>query len=149
MSRPSPSREERSTESRTGTVPGRWGDLSVPIPPAAGRPPPLQAEQTSDSEGYWTYPHSPFARAKQSSLTPFPPRPDPFPRRVRHHNHLARIEVPAEHVARLAEPETRRRILEHFRAAGYNYVTLDLQGFRSGSMNEVIAFAKARRLPSP
>ena len=60
--------------------------------------------------------------------------------RVRHHNYLARIEVPAEHIARLAEPETRRRIVEHFRQAGYNYVTLDLQGFRSGSMNEVIAF---------
>ncbi len=47
-------------------------------------------------------------------------------------------------MAELAEPETRRRILEHFRQAGYNYVTLDLQGFRSGSMNEVIAFGKAQ-----
>lgn len=64
--------------------------------------------------------------------------------RVRHHNHLARIEVPAQHVARLTEPETRRRIVEHFRQAGYNYVTLDLQGFRSGSMNEVVAFGHAQ-----
>ena len=62
--------------------------------------------------------------------------------RVRHHNNLARIEVPAEQIARLAEPDTRRRIIEHFRQAGYNYVTLDLLGFRSGSMNEVIAFGE-------
>jgi uncharacterized protein len=59
--------------------------------------------------------------------------------RVRHHDNLARIEVPADQVASLAEPETRRRIVEHFRQLGYNYVTLDLQGFRSGSLNEVIA----------
>ena len=62
--------------------------------------------------------------------------------RVRHHHNLARIEVPADQVAALAQPETRRRIVEHFRQAGYNYVTLDLQGFRSGSMNEVIACEK-------
>ncbi|HUU84179.1 MAG TPA: ATP-dependent sacrificial sulfur transferase LarE [Phycisphaerae bacterium] len=64
--------------------------------------------------------------------------------RVRHHYNLARIEVPADRVAELAEPQTRRRIIEHFRQAGYNYVTLDLQGFRSGSMNEVIAFGKVQ-----
>lgn len=62
--------------------------------------------------------------------------------RVRHHDNLARIEVPADQVASLAEPETRRRIVEHFRQLGYNYVTLDLQGFRSGSLNEVIACGK-------
>ena len=62
--------------------------------------------------------------------------------RVRHHQNLARIEVPADQVARLAQPELRQRIVQHFRQAGYNYVTLDLQGFRSGSMNEVIAFGK-------
>ncbi len=62
--------------------------------------------------------------------------------RVRHHDNLARIEVPPDKIARLAEPETRRRITDHFRKAGYNYVALDLLGFRSGSMNEVIAFGK-------
>lgn len=62
--------------------------------------------------------------------------------RVRHHHHLARIEVPADQVARLAQPEVRAGIVRHFRQAGYNYVTLDLQGFRSGSLNEVIAFGK-------
>ncbi len=62
--------------------------------------------------------------------------------RVRHHDNLARIEVPADQVAPLAHPQMREQIVNHFRAAGYNYVTLDLQGFRSGSMNEVIAFGK-------
>ena len=57
--------------------------------------------------------------------------------RVRHHNQLARIEVAADQIVRLAEPDLRQRIVEHFRQAGYNYVSLDLQGFRSGSMNEV------------
>jgi uncharacterized protein len=67
--------------------------------------------------------------------------------RVRHHDNLARIEVPAEQIAGLAEPQTRQRVLEHFQKAGFNYVTLDLQGFRSGSMNEVIT-VKGLRAPS-
>ncbi|MCP4249778.1 MAG: ATP-dependent sacrificial sulfur transferase LarE [bacterium] len=67
--------------------------------------------------------------------------------RVRHHENLARIEVPADRVADLADPDTRGRIIDHFRQAGYTYVTLDLQGFRSGSMNEVIAFGQAQAWP--
>lgn len=62
--------------------------------------------------------------------------------RVRHHGNLARIEVPADKLEQVSTPETRRLIVERFREAGYSYVTLDLQGFRSGSMNEVIAFGK-------
>ncbi len=60
--------------------------------------------------------------------------------RVRHHDKLARIEVPADQIARLAAPDVRSKIDTAFRAIGYLYVTLDLRGFRSGSMNEVIAF---------
>lgn len=60
--------------------------------------------------------------------------------RVRHHGTLARIEVPPEQIALLADPATARRIDAHFRSLGYQYVTLDLRGFRSGSLNEVIAF---------
>jgi len=67
--------------------------------------------------------------------------------RVRHHHRLARIEVPPDQIARLADAHTRRRIVEHFRKAGYQYVTLDLQGFRSGSMNEVIGVGMPRRQP--
>ncbi len=58
--------------------------------------------------------------------------------RVRHHDKLARIEVPPDRIAELAEPELRARIDEHFRSVGYQYVALDIRGFRSGSMNEVI-----------
>jgi len=55
--------------------------------------------------------------------------------RVRAHGDVARIEVDAADVARLAEPEVRERVIEALHALGYRYVTLDLEGFRSGSMN--------------
>ena len=64
--------------------------------------------------------------------------------RVRHHENLARIEVPPERIAELTEPSMRRKIVGRFRDVGYAYVTLDLQGFRSGSLNEVIAAGKGR-----
>ena len=59
--------------------------------------------------------------------------------RVRHHDNLARIEVPFEFIPMLAEPDQAARIDAYFRSLGYQYVALDLRGFRSGSMNEVIA----------
>ncbi len=62
--------------------------------------------------------------------------------RVRHHNNLARIELPISDIERACQPEMRARIDAAFREFGYAYVTIDLRGFRSGSMNEVIAFGK-------
>jgi len=62
--------------------------------------------------------------------------------RVRHHDRLARIEVPAGQIERIASPEVREAIDHAFGEIGYLYVTLDLRGFRSGSMNEVIAFGR-------
>ena len=62
--------------------------------------------------------------------------------RVRHHDDLARIEVPADRVAAIAEPRTRQMIDEAFREIGYKYIALDLRGLRSGSLNEVIAFGR-------
>lgn len=62
--------------------------------------------------------------------------------RVRHHNNLARIEVPPDQIEKLMQPETRARIDAAFREFGYAYVAMDLRGFRSGSMNEVIAFGR-------
>ncbi len=62
--------------------------------------------------------------------------------RVRHHDKLARIEVPADEIERLASQEVRVQIEAALREIGYQYVALDLRGFRSGSMNEVIAFGK-------
>ena len=58
--------------------------------------------------------------------------------RVRHHGELARIEVPVEDLGRLMAPEVRAVVDEHFRAAGFAVVTVDLRGFRSGSLNELV-----------
>jgi uncharacterized protein len=58
--------------------------------------------------------------------------------RVRHHDTLARIEVPPSDIKQLADPDLRKRITERFRSLGYRYITLDLTGFRTGSLNEVI-----------
>ncbi len=58
--------------------------------------------------------------------------------RVRHHGPVARIEVPPDQIARLADPQLRDEIVRRVKLAGYNYVTLDLEGFRSGSANEVL-----------
>lgn len=55
--------------------------------------------------------------------------------RVRDHFPLARIEVPEAEIARLAQPDLRAQITRRLQELGYRYVTLDLQGFRSGSMN--------------
>lgn len=61
--------------------------------------------------------------------------------RVRHHGEVARIELTGDDIARAAEPSVRRGIVGHLRGLGYAYVTLDLQGFRSGSLNEVLGSA--------
>src|SRR5262245_24081948 len=59
--------------------------------------------------------------------------------RVRlHEGDLARIEVPLADLSRLALPEVRGALAEHLRTLGFRFVTLDLEGFRSGSMNELI-----------
>ena len=55
--------------------------------------------------------------------------------RVRVHGDLVRIEVEAPDLRRLAEPGMRERVIIAMKALGYRYVTLDLEGFRSGSMN--------------
>jgi uncharacterized protein len=57
--------------------------------------------------------------------------------RVRHHDKVARIEVERSEMVRLLDEEMSRTITDGFRKIGYTYVTLDLLGFRSGSMNEV------------
>jgi len=67
--------------------------------------------------------------------------------RVRHHNTLARIELPADEISRAMEPDTRGRIDAALREFGYTYVAIDLRGFRSGSLNEVIAFGR-RQAPA-
>jgi pyridinium-3,5-biscarboxylic acid mononucleotide sulfurtransferase len=56
--------------------------------------------------------------------------------RVRHHDELARIEFGADELSRALAPETREAIVRDLKAAGYRYVTIDLQGYRTGSLNE-------------
>jgi uncharacterized protein len=56
--------------------------------------------------------------------------------RVRHHDELARIEIARNEMARALEPETAAAIVRALKGAGYKYVSLDLQGYRMGSLNE-------------
>ena len=56
--------------------------------------------------------------------------------RVRHHDKIARIEVERSELPRLIEDEMSRIVTEGLRKIGYTYVTVDLLGYRTGSMNE-------------
>jgi uncharacterized protein len=58
--------------------------------------------------------------------------------RVRHYGNLARIEILKEEMVRLMDGSLREKVVGHLKEIGYRYITLDLQGFRSGSMNEVL-----------
>ena len=65
--------------------------------------------------------------------------------RVRlHEGELARIEVPVEGLARLADPEQRRELARRFKDLGFRYITLDLEGFRSGSLNALVSLEHRR-----
>ena len=59
--------------------------------------------------------------------------------RVRHHGNLARIEVPKKQISILLDEDNNRKITEKLKELGYSYVTVDLQGFRSCSMNDQLA----------
>ena len=58
--------------------------------------------------------------------------------RVRHHGNLARIEVNSEEMEKLLSPDLREEIYTKIKQAGFTYITLDLRGYRTGSMNETI-----------
>jgi uncharacterized protein len=66
--------------------------------------------------------------------------------RVRDHTasggHAARIEVPPDEITRLAQPEARVQVVARFKELGYAYVTLDLEGYRRGSLNVSITRSK-------
>ncbi|HLF20705.1 MAG TPA: ATP-dependent sacrificial sulfur transferase LarE [Bacteroidota bacterium] len=60
--------------------------------------------------------------------------------RVRHHDDkTARLEIGKEEFHRVLSDELRQQIVEHFKGLGFVYVTLDLQGYRTGSMNETLS----------
>ncbi len=58
--------------------------------------------------------------------------------RVRYHEQIARIEVAQSEISRLLDAELSQQLVVEFKAAGFTYVTLDLQGYRTGSMNETL-----------
>ncbi len=61
-----------------------------------------------------------------------------YEERVRMHGNLARIEVPAKDIPRLAENGMREAVYEKFKEIGFLYVTLDIGGYRMGSMNATL-----------
>jgi len=63
--------------------------------------------------------------------------------RVRHHDTLVRLEIAPEEMERVLNREMVEQLAKRFRELGFKYVTLDLQGYRSGSMNEVLISRKA------
>jgi len=62
--------------------------------------------------------------------------------RVRFHGELVRIEVAREELAKALAPEMASRFVEIFKPLGFHYVTLDLEGYRQGAMNEVLGLKK-------
>jgi len=65
--------------------------------------------------------------------------------RVRlHEGELARVEVPAAELARLADPVHREGLVRRLKELGFQYVTLDLEGFRSGSLNALVSLENKR-----
>ena len=58
--------------------------------------------------------------------------------RVRHHGNLARIEIDPEEMGKIMSPAVCEAIISGIQQAGFTYVTLDLHGYRTGSMNETI-----------
>jgi uncharacterized protein len=62
--------------------------------------------------------------------------------RVRHHDNIARIEVLPDEIPQLAAPGIRAKIVDYFNEIGYTYITLDLAGYRSGSLNESLSPAQ-------
>jgi pyridinium-3,5-biscarboxylic acid mononucleotide sulfurtransferase len=67
------------------------------------------------------------------------------PVRVRlHKNELARVELPASQIAQVFEADHHRIIVERFKELGFQYVTLDLEGFQSGSLNRGLSISQKK-----
>lgn len=58
--------------------------------------------------------------------------------RVRYQDGSARIEVTPDEIAHIAQPDVRNQVVNSLKALGFNYISLDLQGYRTGSMNETL-----------
>jgi uncharacterized protein len=65
--------------------------------------------------------------------------------RVRlHPGELARIEVPAQELLRLLDPDVHHHLVRKLKELGFQFVTLDLEGFRSGSLNTLVSLESKR-----
>lgn len=69
--------------------------------------------------------------------------------RVRHHDELARLELGRDEIVRALEPELSAIITRKLKAIGYRYVTIDLQGYRTGSLNEGLPLRPVAFVPEP
>lgn len=67
--------------------------------------------------------------------------------RVRHHGNLARIEVGESEIGRLLESRLRNEVYNKFKKYGFTYISLDLKGYRTGSMNETITSLFTQNIP--
>lgn len=65
--------------------------------------------------------------------------------RVRHHGDIVRVEIAGDEMVRALTPEMATEFTRIFKALGFKYVTLDLEGFRSGSMNAVLPLESLKR----
>jgi uncharacterized protein len=65
--------------------------------------------------------------------------------RVRHHDTIARIEVYQKDFKKITSEPNRSKINKKLKSLGFKYITIDIQGFRSGSMNEVLNIAKRKQ----
>jgi uncharacterized protein len=65
--------------------------------------------------------------------------------RVRHHEHLVRLEFGADDLKIALDPGIAARLAKLFKKLGYKYVTLDLEGYRTGSANEVLSESITRK----
>ncbi len=64
--------------------------------------------------------------------------------RVRFHGDLVRIEGALREIQRFCEPSTREAVLQRFKEIGFNYISLDLEGYQIGSINEALGNRPAR-----
>ena len=67
--------------------------------------------------------------------------------RVRHHGPVARVELQVSDMNKIMEPKVRKRIVAKLKELGFLYVTLDLEGYATGSMNRAIEVAKVSKVP--
>ena len=65
--------------------------------------------------------------------------------RVRHHDTVARIEVNTRDIEKVTSEPARSQIVEKLKSLGFNFVTVDLQGFRSGALNEALSKEQKRK----